>query len=703
MSFLNPLFLIALAAASIPLLIYWLNVRKPKKVRFSTLAFFDSLKETALKRLKFKRILLLLVRMAAILMLVFAAAKPFLPGGFGLSAINEPKAVAVLIDNSPSMSQIDRNGPFMDQAKEAAEQIVNMGKRGDRYLLNVTNGESINTPFLSPEAAASRIQRIESVNKGNFIYERLSDLIDRLNEAEEPNKWLYAITDAQISQLGQLIENEFEGSDNIRVHFISVGETQSANVGVESTQLEEAALTGGDELRLRVRVRNYGEERVTNRFLNFILEGELQSQQAIELEGGAQHEFQFSFPSDGQDFISAEIVIDGDELTFDDHYYAAIELPKVRKIVVVHDDGSSSGFQSYLLPMLEVMAEEQNRYEINFFTADEIGPDDFFDADAIVLDAVQNIPDYISQSVLDVVQDGAGALLIPAAEGDISTYNRILGSGSTGQYTNVSGSYGSFDVIDRMAAPSSGHPVLDTIFDVPQGEDIQLNVPEIFYMFSIEPGNGAGTFPLLETSNGQSLIQESRVGNGRIIYSAIGSNPGWSNFPVKPFFAPFFYRTVEYLSSGKGAKLNDFRLGEPLSILLDTPVESAEIEKGGETVLADVTRQFEGTRLTYNGKEWTPGFGKVLSDDRELLFSVNQNAMESDLKSLEYAELNELLGDKFEQVRVLEMHDDGEELITELESASLGREIWFWFIIAAIILLLTESVISRFYNIESDS
>ena len=112
MSFLNPFFLFALLTVAVPLLIYLLNIRKPKKVRFSTLAFFDSLKSTALKRIRIKRWLLLAIRCLAILALVLAASRPFLPPEYGWSSNNQPKAIGILIDNSPTMNRVDRNGPY---------------------------------------------------------------------------------------------------------------------------------------------------------------------------------------------------------------------------------------------------------------------------------------------------------------------------------------------------------------------------------------------------------------------------------------------------------------------------------------------------------------------------------------------------------------------------------------------------------------
>ncbi len=700
MSFLNPLFLIALAAAAIPLLIYLLNVRKPKKVRFSTLAFFDSLKQTALKRLKIKRLLLLTVRMLAILMLVFAAARPLLPGNFGgLMSDGAPKAMVILIDNSPSMQQVDLNGPYFDQALEAAEELIRMAGSDDRILLNVTNGESLPFPFVSSSGALARLSELSVENKGNFLAERIRSAFQRLAQAPEPNKQVYFITDGQETQLSGLSDAAFSENQEM-IHFVVLGSAEPANTGIETVHLESSISDGEENLSLRVIVRNYGVREARNQFLNLAIEEELVSQQAIQLDGGQSNEYLFPVSNSVEGSISAEVFIEGDELTFDDHYYISIQLPDSRSVAVISDDSRSRAFQSYLIPMLEVMSEQEERFDISFYSLQNLDADILYDYDAVVLDALQSVPDYLSQTVIDIVQNGGGALLMPAANGDINSYNRMLGFGNAGRYTDLIGSYGSFDVIDRMAEPDDSHPIIDSIFEIGEGESVRLNVPELFYLYQIEEGSQSGSFPILSTRSGQTLFQEQSIGNGKMIYSAIGSDPGWSNFPIKPFFAPFFFRTVEYLARGEGAKMNNHVLGERFEKITGHTFDFAEIEKSGETFVPEITQRFEGTMVSYHGNEWEPGFGKIISDSWEQYFSVNQDAMESVLNSLNKSEVENILGSVFEQLSVVRVEDDRDTFFAELESASFGKEIWFWFIISAIILLIAESIIARFYKVE---
>ncbi len=700
MSFLNPLFLIALIAAAIPLLIYLLNVRKPKKVRFSTLAFFDSLKQTALKRLKLKRLLLLAVRTLAILMLVLAAARPLFPGSFGsLMNDGEPKAIVVLIDNSPSMQQVDQNGPYFDQALEIADELIGMADSDDRILLDVTNGESLPFPFVSKSGASARLSDFSIVNKGNYLGDRIESAFRRLEEAPGPNKQIYIISDGQETQVSELVESSFSDQQE-SVNFIKVGSAEPANTGVESVDLESSVSEGKEDLSLRVNIRNYGVREARNQFLNLSIAGELISQQAIQLDAGQTEEYIFPITNSDDKSIAAEVFIEGDELPFDDRYYVTIQLPDSRSVAVISEQNGNQGFQSYLIPLLEVMGEEEGRFNISFYTLQNLDVDNLYDYDAVILDGLQSVPDYLSQTVLDVVQNGGGALMLPAADGDINSYNRMLGFGNAGRYSDVIGSYGSFDVIDRMAEPDDSHPIIDTIFEIDEEETVRLNVPELFYLYKIEEGSLSGSFPLLSTRSGQILLQEQNIGNGRIIFSAIGSDPGWSNFPIKPFYAPFFFRTVEYLARGEGAKINTHNLGERFETVIGQSFDYAEIEKEGEMFVPEIAQRFEGTVLSYDGKEWGPGFGKIVSDNWEQDFSVNQDAMESILNSLNRTEIENTLESVFENLSVIRADDNRESFYSDLESASFGKEIWFWFIISAIILLIAESIIARLYKVE---
>jgi len=702
MSFLNPLFLIALVSVGIPLLIYLLNIRKPKRIRFSTLAFFDSLKSSSLRKIKIKRWLLLALRTLAVAALALALAKPFLPSGLGLMADGEPAVIGIVLDNSPGMDQIDRHGPYIEQAREIASEIINLQDSDNRFAINKTHGESLNLPLLSKNAADREIQQVETANAGNYLAANIRNVISQLESAPEPNKILYIITDGRESQLEALEglqgDNRYE---NLQVKLIKLGEAEPSNAGIRDVEIRPA-----EQGQLLVAtVRNYGSQATGSQFINLHIADELIAQHAYDIEPGQDQEFMFEVPVLEQRFIKAELSIEGDELSFDNKYYAAIQLPEQRRVLVVNDNTNSGEFRTYLRPLLEAVSEESSRLSFEFANVDNLSPDKFEGKDAIVLDGVREIPDYLSQAIIESVQGGSGLLLLPAAEGRIDSYNRLLGISNAGRYSNLAGSYGSFQSFDRLAPPQQGHPILDAMFDVEEGDEVRVNLPELFYYYRINTIEGQASAPILTSQAGNVILNETNVGSGKLIYSAIGSDPGWSNFPIKPLFAPLFYRTVDYLASGEGARLNNHQLGEPFEITLAGAAPgSIELIVGEEPIIPTTRQTFTGLNIFYAGAEWKPGWVYVNHGDEKKLHAVNQNAMESSLLALDKQGIDDILGFTFSNYSIQTLDGGGRELlVSDLETASFGKEIWYWFIILAIILLLTESMVSRHYKAETIS
>jgi hypothetical protein len=599
------------------------------------------------------------------------------------------------------MEQIDRNGPYIEQAKEIASDIINLQNSDNRIVLNVTNGESLTLPYLSASAAKREVAELETVKSGNYLSRTISQVVQQLNSAPEPNKLLYIISDGQESQLNILDQQEQTDPFDANLQFIRVGEAEPSNVGVADMTLEK---TDGDNI-IRSVIKNYGDQPTGSQFLNVYIDGELLVQQVYDIAAGGTEEFLFELPESDSRFLQVELVIEGDELVYDNRYFAAIELPEERSVLYVGENSARRGeFRSYLRPLLEASEESTEGLQFEFETADDLMPDQFADADAIVLDGIQTIPDYLLQAMIERVQAGAGLMLIPAADGDLQNYNRLLSLSDAGRYSSLIGSYGSFDRYDQLAPPESGHPILEILFDRQEGEELRVNLPELYYYYGINTVEGRATAPILSTRTGNIVLNEVAVGKGTLIYSAIGSDPGWSNFPIKPLFAPLFYRTVEYLASGEDAEMNRHTLGSPFDITLTgATTGTVELVSEGEQIIPTTRQTFSGLNVFYLGEEWEPGFKTVRFGDEDILYASNLNTIESQLESLNVQELTDLLSNFFDSVDVSFAESGRQERIAGLEAASVGKDIWYWFIILAIILLITESMISRHYKAESIS
>ncbi len=703
MTFLNPFLLIALLAVAVPLLIHLINLRKPKKVRFSTLTFFDSLKASALKRIKIKRWLLLLLRSAAILMLCFALARPFIPSELGGTANQgQPAAIGILVDNSPSMDQVDRNGPFIDQVKRVASQIIENSQNEDRILLEVTNGESLDQPALTRSAAGLRLNEIETVNKGNILADNLRTLVYRLEQAPQPVKKIYLVTDAQASQFDPLHEIEAAIAGEYDVSVITVGEERQGNVAITGMELDSELLSRDQPVAISVSVKNFGSSAVRNHFLSLEYMDEMEGQHAVNLEAGENEDFTFEVIPGEDGALKGSFLLEGDELTFDNRRFFSIQIPEKRRILQVQDEqASDAGFSSYLSPVLEAAVSANELLEIEKVDWDS----DLFAGsrtpDAILLDGVKNIPDYIIDDLVHYIQMGGGLLFLPSSGGELQSYNRFLERTNVGRYTGVEGSYGSFNGIDRLSSLREGHPLLDEIFDKSEDEELRVNLPEIFYYYRLEPSGGSGSYRLLNSEQGETLFLEQRFGDGRLMVSAIGSDPGWSNFPIKPIFAPLFYRSVLYLATSESGGFLEHTLSERFEFQLSGSPEDVALHIDEQQIIPERRTGFQGLTVSDEAKDWSPGFIELTAEEEKFVFAVNQDAMESDFEALEDQDLKDLLAEHFQSVSLQRIAGSEAEIAEQMQAAGMGHEIWFWFIVMAIIFLLTESFVARLFKAES--
>src|SRR5512146_504147 len=136
MIFLNPAVLFGLLAASIPVLIHLLNLKKLKKIDFSTLSFLKELQKNKIRKLKLKQWLLLALRVFIILFVVTAFARPALKGLALGGTTSAAKTTAVFIlDNTFSMSAVDANGSYFNQAKQTIIDLLKNLQEGDEAAL----------------------------------------------------------------------------------------------------------------------------------------------------------------------------------------------------------------------------------------------------------------------------------------------------------------------------------------------------------------------------------------------------------------------------------------------------------------------------------------------------------------------------------------------------------------------------------------
>ena len=125
MSFLNPLMLLGLLAAAVPIVIHLIHKRRPRPQYFGAIELVLRSVERVERRWRLRRLLLLLSRVALLAMLALAAAGPLLgrEAERGTSSAG-PERLAIVLDGSLSMRARYGGTSSFARALTAARNLV---------------------------------------------------------------------------------------------------------------------------------------------------------------------------------------------------------------------------------------------------------------------------------------------------------------------------------------------------------------------------------------------------------------------------------------------------------------------------------------------------------------------------------------------------------------------------------------------------
>ena len=153
MGLLNPLLLLLAGAAAVPLLLHLLQRHQGPRVIFPALRYLRRAEKESARRIRLRQILLMLLRIAAVLLLALAAARPFT--GFG-GAGHSPTAVVIVLDNSMSTAAVEGERRVLDELKARALETLEAAGTDDRFWL--LRAGVPDEPALIGDAAATALR-----------------------------------------------------------------------------------------------------------------------------------------------------------------------------------------------------------------------------------------------------------------------------------------------------------------------------------------------------------------------------------------------------------------------------------------------------------------------------------------------------------------------------------------------------------------
>lgn len=685
MTFLNPSILFGLFAAAIPILLHFLNLRKLKTIEFSTLLFLKELQKTKIKRIKLKQLLLLIIRIIIIVFIVLAFARPTLKNSF--SNETAKTSAIFIIDNTFSMSLVNEKGSLLNQAKLKAKNLINEIKDGDEVTI-ITIGE-VNTkkfiPTKSIKELINQIDNIEISEVSNTLNQAMVEASKIIYKSNQLNKEIYIFTDMQKSRL---INSKDELSDygkifpeNTRLFLIDLSNDEYNNLGIVSFQSENQIFELNKDISFKVKVKNYSNTKIDNNVISLFINGKRSSQKNLTLNSNEMKEVILETTLQDTGLVNFSAELEDDAILNDNQFFLSVNVKKNVSVLICTENPNSSKFVNYAISLNPNIKLK----EINFSQLNSV---DLNNYDLIMLFASAN--NHSLKKVNEFLLQGKNLVVFPSENSNSITYSQTLKQLNLNYQFIEKGIVNSNQIVNEFGKIDFNHSLFKNIFTEEKKTKIESAEINKFLQTQLTGKEK----PIIQLANGSPFLFEINELKSKILVFTSSPTLSWNDFPLKSLFAPLINKIVYYAS----IKLKDenYITGNELNVdISKTNLSLIKVAKPVNIVEYIKKDSLQNQNvMTYKNTN-KKGVYKFFSNDKLLdYFDVNIDPRESEQEKFSIEDFKEYLKTINFRGKIYDIKQD-DSLSKVIYDSRFGTELWKYFLMVALILLILESLIAR--------
>ena len=677
MGFVAPLILVGLGALALPVLIHLIQREKKRVVEFPSLMFLRRIPYQSVRRRRIRDWSLLLMRLAALTLIVMAFARPFFRrDNLAAAAQAGAREAVILIDTSYSMDYGDR----WSRAKSAATDAIRGMGPGDRAsLVFFSTGADVAVRSAGDRSRLEAGLATASVGPGATRFAPALKLAGSLlGESALPRREIILISDFQRRGWEQT-----PGRDDVKLPErttltpVNVASGETSNLSVTPISLQRTRFENHDRVAVTAGLVNHSPKAVSNVMLSLAVDG--QSIQSLPASVGAGGSTSVTFApfTVASRNMRGTVRLPDDALKRDNVFNFVVSPAEPVHAFLIGRSGADK--QSLYLSRALAIGESP-RVELTART-----PTTFTDADAraaavVILNDVQ-VSDDLGDRLARFVGTGGGVFM---SLGPNATWPARLAD-------VVPGLPG--EVVDRMAAPSRmggieySHPVFE-LFRAPRSGDYSA---ARFYNYRAVT-QPAGQV-LARFDDGSPALLERKAGAGRVLMWTSTVDLDWNDLAVKPVFLPFVHTITKYLAdfSEPPASLT---VGQVIPAPRKTAARGGTANRGSTIAVAP-----SGARVTVETEDGAlelaeQGFYDVRTQgagpDSATTLASNVDLSESDLSPLDPRELAAAVAGR----AAGDLAGKGIGRPSD-EAQAQAQRLWWYLLVAGGLLLAAETLLSN--------
>jgi len=649
------MFLWALTALSIPIIVHLFNLRKTTRIYFSNIRFLKQVKQETTQKRKLKQYLVLASRLLFIFFLVMAFAQPFLPAR---EQISSQKNISIYLDNSFSMSApVDGKIRALDVGISFVREIVELFPPETRFKLLTNDFAPFSNSFKSGTEIIDQLSQV-----------RLSPISRTLDEITrrfgEPGTSVFWVSDFQKSTVG----NEMVIDSTWQLRLVPVEYDNLSNVFVDSVFLDNPFVIGGEKNSVRVRLRNDGPRTLEGLVTRLAINGVQAATTSITLQPNSSVETSFDLSGALQGYNEAVLSFSDFPVSFDNEFYFTLNYSGKLRVIEIKPDATIS--------FIERVYGNHQLFDFNSYSVKNVDYSMLDVADLVIVNGIDKIESSLNAALQSYSRKGS-LLLVSGDQPDMESYKNLL---------NISLLKRDKAEMEELDRPDFRNPFFENVFEEKTSAMAMPRAKKILDW-------GMDRSAILRFKNGLPYL--SRFGNMFVMASPL--EKGTTDFFNNALFVPVMYRIA---SSGKKADRQPyFDLSSSMVTVSTDSLIGEEPAKliGPQELIPSQRRMGDRLLLEIPRFSVSQGFYHVIHQRDTLdLIAFNLEKKESQLGQFNGEEIKTHLGGG-DHLSIFKATST-ETFSNEIKERYLGTPLWKYALILALIFLMAEVLLIRFFK-----
>lgn len=408
MGLLAPLFLLGLAAVAVPVVLHMIQRERKDEVEFPSLMFLRKVPYRSFRRQRIRHWFLLLLRCAALFLLLFAFARPFVRAAALAAVTGGAREVVVLLDRSWSMGA----GGRWAEAQALATDVIDALDAGDRGTVILFDGGARTGPRSTTDRATLRglIANAE-VGSGGTRYGPALKLAEGIFEASDlPRLEAVLVSDFQRAGVESAVGVRFPPGTVLTPMPVGRDEAAEANVSVAGALFEREHFSGRERVQVSARLTNRGPAAVEGLEVTLELEGRAIETRTADLPPAGSTTVDFAAVTLGDARTAGAVRIAPDALPADDVFHFVVSPGQVVTVLVV--GGSTAGDEANLFLTRALGVGSEPAFDVRSATPGSFSAADLADRQVVVLNDVPRPAGAAGAALAAFVEAGGGLLVV---------------------------------------------------------------------------------------------------------------------------------------------------------------------------------------------------------------------------------------------------------------------------------------------------